>query len=355
MAEVPLKKRRRTYTYLLLALPVAVIAVGVNEAIHWWHNVYEPDARVAADFTLLSSSVNARVAAIRVRKGDVVEKGAPLADMDDVVAVLDLRALEAELEKQKAQRGQVVAELALFKSELADKLATVEETGRLLRLELATLERRKQIAEDNLKRNRRLGRDVVPQRRIDEARDELLEMESKLRDIQTRIAMNLREAAELAGTAGRERLFQTRLAVIDRDIDKTAVEVEQARRRLEDMHIRAPIRAVIDEVHVNPGAYVEDGDPVFLIHDPDRVWIEADIDESDIRHIQPGQPVAIDFDAWPDETLEGRVRAIGRTTVNGSEPNGRSGARKIPVFIDIPPVEKTVWPGMRATVNIRIR
>lgn len=355
MAEVPLKKRRRAYTYLLLALPVAVIAVGVNEAIHWWHNVYEPDARVAADFTLLSSSVNARVAAIRVRKGDVVEKGTPLADMDDVVAVLDLRALEAGLEKQKAQRGQVEAELALFKSELADKLATVEETGRLLRLELATLERRKQIAEDNLKRNRRLGRDVVPQRRIDEARDELLEMESKLRDIQTRIAMNLREAAELAGTAGRERLFQTRLAVIDRDIDRTAVEVEQARRRLEDMHIRAPVRAVIDEVHVNPGAYVEDGDPVFLIHDPDRVWIEADIDESDIRHIQPGQPVAIDFDAWPDETLEGRVRAIGRTTVNGSEANGRGGARKIPVFIDIPPVEKTVWPGMRATVNIRIR
>ena len=131
--------------------------------------------------------------------------------------------------KQKAQRGQVEAELALFKSELADKIATVEETVRLLRLELATLERRKQIAEDNLRRNRRLGRDVVPQRRIDEARDELLEMESKLRDIQTRIAMNLREAAELAGTAGRERLFGTRLAVIDRDIDRTAVE-ESSRR-----------------------------------------------------------------------------------------------------------------------------
>ena len=182
----------------------------------------------------------------------------------------------------------------------------------------------------------------MPQRRIDEARDELLEMESKLRDIQTRIAMNLREAAELAGTAGRERLFQTRLAVIDREA--------YGRRATTDA-----VRAVIDEVHVNPGAYVEDGDPVFLIHAPDRVWIEADIDESDIRHIQPGQPVAIDFDAWPDETLEGRVWAIGRTTVDGSEPNGRGGARKIPVFIDIPPVEKTVWPGMRATVNIRIR
>ncbi len=355
MADIPIKKRRRPYGYLLLAAPVVLIAVGVNEAIHWWHHVYEPNAKVAADFTLLSSSVNARIAAIRVRKGDVVEQNAPLADMDAAVAELDLRALEAEFEKQKAQRRQVEAEQALFKSELANKIATVEETVRLLRLELETLQRRKQIADDNLARNRRLGRNVVPQRRIDEARDELLEMESRQRDIQTRIATNLKRADELAGTAARDRLFRTRLAVIDRDIDKTSVGVQQARRRLEDMHIRAPVRAVIDEVHVNPGAYVEDGDPVFLIHDTDRVWIEADIDESDIRHVRPGQTVAVDLDAWPDDTLEGRVRAIGRTTVGGPATNGRSGARKIPVFIDIPPVEKTLWPGMRASVNIRIR
>ncbi|MCY3980863.1 MAG: efflux RND transporter periplasmic adaptor subunit [Alphaproteobacteria bacterium] len=354
MAESPLRKRRNRYVYLLLVLPVTLVAAGVNEAIHWWHNVYEPNARVAADLALLSSRVNARIAAIRVRKGDIVEKGAALADMDDTVAALNLRALQAGLEKQKAQRGQVEAELALFKSELAGKIATVEVTVRLLRLELATLERRKQIAEDNLERNRRPGRNVVPQGRIDEARGVLLEVESRLRDVQTRIAINLGRAEELTDTAWREQLFRTRLAVIDRDIDKTAIEVEQAHRRLEEMHIRAPGRAVINEIHVNPGAYVEEGTPVFLIHDPDRVWIEADIDEADIRHIRPGQMVTVDFEAWPDETLEGRVRAVGHTTVGGSEQNG-DGARRIPVYIDMPPVEATVRPGMRAADNIRIR
>jgi len=355
MADIPIKKRRRHYGYLLLAAPVALIAVGVNEAAHWWRHVYEPDARVAADFTLLSSSVNARIAAIRVRKGDIVERGAPLADMDAAVAALDLRALEAELEKQKAQRRQVEAEQALFKSGLANRIATVEETVRLLRLELETLQRRKRIADDSLARNKRLGRNAVPQQRIDKALGELLEIESRQRGIETRIAANLKRADELAGSAARDRLFRTRLAAIDRDIDKTGVGVQRAQRRLEDMRIRAPVRAAIDEVHVNPGAYVEEGDPVFLIHDPDRVWIEADIDESDIRHIRPGQTVAVDLDAWPDDTLEGRVRAIGRTTVGEPATGGRGAARKIPVLIDIPPMEKTLWPGMRASVNIRIR
>ena len=65
---------------------------------------------------------------------------------------------------------------------------------------------------------------------------------------------------------------------------------------------------------VSAGVYVEDGDKAFLMHDPDAVWLEARVDETDIRLVAPGQVVKIEFDAYNFEDFEGTVRAIGQAT-----------------------------------------
>lgn len=361
MAEEPTGRRRRRRTgwrILLLLVPVPLIGLGVHEGIHWWRHVHEPNATVEADFTVLASSVDGRVASVRVSTGDTVEKGGLLIGMDPTLADFDVRSLEAELEKEKAVRRQGEAELALFKAELADKLSTVNETVRLLRRELAALERRRDIAEGHLERSRRLhGQSVVPQRHIDEANDRLLEVTGKLRDIQTRITVNEKRADELAGTSKRERIHHTRFAVIDRNLERIGVRLRQARQRVRDMHVRAPARVVVSEVYVSPGTYVERGDRVLLVHDAAGVWIEANIGESEIRHVRPGQKVAIEIDGYPDETFVGEVRSIGPAAVGAAEPEagGRVAERRIPVVIDLPETGSKVWPGMRASVNIRIR
>jgi membrane fusion protein (multidrug efflux system) len=66
-------------------------------------------------------------------------------------------------------------------------------------------------------------------------------------------------------------------------------ESHASRQRLEDMHTYSPVRGIVNEIHVNPGAFLEPGDPNFQMHDPDRVWVEAKIDDSDIRHVKPGR------------------------------------------------------------------
>jgi len=365
-ARTPSPAPRPRWRRLALALlGMVAVAFAVYEAVHWFRHVYEPDARIETEFTELSSGVDGTIERILVRRGDVVEPGQQLAMMDTAVARLEVRSLEADLAKERATRRQAEAELEFFLADLENKLATARDSIANLEAELGTVQERWEIARANVERNNELlSRSMVSHQIIDDANDKLLEMTSRRQDLQTRIRAARRRLAEIEGLRAQEAVHLARLEIIDRNIDRIAVLLEQSRQRLEDMHVYSPIRGVVDELHVNPGAFVELGDPIFLMHDPAQIWVEAQIDESDIRHVEVGQPVVIDIDAYPFEHFEGVVRSIGKVTASVIARSGRppapgtapvAGAQKIPVHIDFEPIGKPVWPGMRVAVNIVIR
>jgi membrane fusion protein (multidrug efflux system) len=166
-----------------------------------------------------------------------------------------------------------------------------------------------------------------------------------------------RKIAELKGATTQEAIFRSRIDVINRGIQKIEVQIQQSRRLLAKRHIYAPIDAIVNEVYVNAGAYAEDGDRVFLLHDPGKLWVEAPVDDSDVRHVAIGQGVEVDIDAYPYVDFTGVVIAIGQATVGSMTGNNDSsrGAPKIPVRIALNPSESPLWPGVRATAHIRIR
>ena len=109
MSEINEKKpmRRLWIKPLALVAITTLVAVIVIETMHWWRHVDEPNALVKADFTLLSSSVNATIKVVHVRRGDRVEKGELLASMDTAVEGLNVKTLKAEIAKQEANRNQI--------------------------------------------------------------------------------------------------------------------------------------------------------------------------------------------------------------------------------------------------------
>jgi membrane fusion protein (multidrug efflux system) len=95
-----------------------------------------------------------------------------------------------------------------------------------------------------------------------------------------------------------------------------------------------------------------------------KLWIEANVKETELTRILPGQHVEIDIDTFPDDKLRGRVESISPAT--GSEfaiipAQNASGnwvkvVQRIPVRIvleDSQPAPKLILrAGMSATVNI---
>ncbi|MFT5445581.1 MAG: membrane fusion protein (multidrug efflux system) [Gammaproteobacteria bacterium] len=351
--------KRALLRIVFLLLVVSGIAAAVWEAQFWYHHVYEAHARIQSNFTVLSSSVNGNVAKVHVKRGDLVEPGMLLASMKTETAHLEIRSLEADLAKTRALREQVEAERTFFISELDDRAASAKSNVQRLQDEYTVLSERLHIARRNVQRNSALqSKNVVATLRVEEAEDKMLAITTELRVLQSNITGGERQVAEVDGQRAKDAVYRSRLSVIDHDLQRIAIKVEQARQDLKDMHLYSPMHAVASEVHVNPGSYVEDGDPMILLHDPSSVWIDANIDESDIRHVKVGQRVLIEIDAYPFEEFHGHVQAIGRVTlaqITNPVDRGASTAQHIPVTIAMPAIEHPVWPGMRASVNILIR
>ncbi|MDP8922965.1 MAG: efflux RND transporter periplasmic adaptor subunit [Chloroflexota bacterium] len=126
--------------------------------------------------------------------------------------------------------------------------------------------------------------------------------------------------------------------------------------------VQAPVDGVVAARTGHVGATVAAGQPIYLIVDPRKVWIRANIEESKVWMIQPGQRVAIHVDALNRE-IGGRVVAITPASAATFSllPSGNvSGnfvkvTQYVPVKI-VPDEVDTILPlGTSVEVRIQIR
>ena len=75
--------------------------------------------------------------------------------------------------------------------------------------------------------------------------------------------------------------------------------------------VRSPINGRIVDLNVAPGEFIaEPEEPLMIVADLSSVWVTANIQEKDIRLINPGDEVIARFAAWPGEVYEGTVLFI---------------------------------------------
>ena len=77
--------------------------------------------------------------------------------------------------------------------------------------------------------------------------------------------------------------------------------------------LRAPIAGIVSERAVSAGSEVrpDAANPLFVITDPKRLWLQIDLPESQLGKTRIGQPVSIEVDAYPGEVFPGKVTVIG--------------------------------------------
>ena len=110
------------------------------------------------------------------------------------------------------------------------------------------------------------------------------------------------------------------------------------------------------------GEYVEEGHAVFSIIENGKVWIEANLKETDLTHVLEGQSASITVDAYPGVEWPATVDAIAPAT--GAEfsvlpPQNATGnwvkvVQRIPVLLDVeqPPKGNPLRAGMTVAVSI---
>ena len=165
--------------------------------------------------------------------------------------------------------------------------------------------------------------------------------------------------------AERQRLdvIDSELAMLDHRTARLQAELDQQRVDVDDRLLRAPNGGLIDRIFVEQGEFVNDGQRMVLLHDPDDLWIEANIKETELSRLRVGQAVAVSVDAYPDTAFTGTVERIGSTTTANfallptPNPSGNFTkiTQRVPVRIGLERNGMTLLPGMMVEVNIDVR
>jgi Cu(I)/Ag(I) efflux system membrane fusion protein len=94
-----------------------------------------------------------------------------------------------------------------------------------------------------------------------------------------------------------------------------------------------------------PGKYVEPGTTLYEVADLSKVWISADIYESEVVAVTLNQPASVTFAAYPGKTFRGNVAYI--------YPSLNTEARTVRVRVELPNPGLKLKPGMFGTVTLR--
>lgn len=115
-----------------------------------------------------------------------------------------------------------------------------------------------------------------------------------------------------------ENVAQADLAVADADVTvirPQRADAEAALRQeeatLDQFRLKAPYDAVVISRHVEAGAVVKAGDPIFTLIDPGTIWIQAYIDEERAGQLAVEQPAMIRIRSRPQSEFKGKIVRIG--------------------------------------------
>lgn len=108
--------------------------------------------------------------------------------------------------------------------------------------------------------------------------------------------------------------------------------------------LHSPVSGIVMEKNVFEGQAVKPGESLYMIADLSRVWIEAELFETDAALVHEGMEASISIAALPGRTFGGRVEYV--------YPTLEEKTRSMKARIALPNPGGTLKPGMYATVRL---
>ncbi len=327
-----------------------IIVLGAA-ATAWWflHGRYiesTNNAYIEADMAVISPRVAGYVASVEVQDNQPVKKGDVLVRLVDSDYRAALAKAQAEVERQARGKGVAVSAVTAEQSMITESRAA-----------LAAAVAEQQRAEADARRAEELLAQGWATRAVVEQRQAAAKT--------ARALVAQRQAAIVAAGAGREGA-SGQVAGADAALKAAIAARDSAAIDLENTVIRAPQDGVVGNRSVRVGQYARSGQQLLVVVPTSRAYLVANFKETQIAGLQPGMPVKVKLDAWPDAKVTGHIESF--SPASGSRfsvipPENATGnftriVQRLPVkiLLDQPlPQGVRLAPGLSATVEVDLR
>jgi membrane fusion protein (multidrug efflux system) len=319
---------------LFLLLPIALIA-GVYWYVTGGQAMSTDDAYVEADKVGVSTDVSGIVQAIDVTENQRVETAQVLYRLDDLPFRLALRRAEAQI-------GIIRNDLNALKANYQDMQAQIRQAQNDIDYYDREFRRQQDL----------VGRQIVSRSSFDTARRNLQNAQQRL------ASLNQQLAAIAANLNGDPNLPVEKHP---RYLDAVA-QRDEAARQLAHTVVRAPFPGIVTNVPaIAPGKYLQASTTAFYLVATDHAWIDANPKETELTHVQPGQPVTVSVDTYPDAQWRGTVESISPAAAQefsllpaqNTSGNWVKVVQRIPMRVRVDTSDKNL-PPLRAGMSVEV-
>lgn len=278
--------RRVRRLVLLIVVPVAVAVISAVIYLKGGRYVATDDAYLKADIVPVSVEVSGTVQNVLVQENQVVKTG-------QILFRLDPTPFRVEEARAAARLGQVRTNLEALKASYREKQSEIV------------------VARSNH------DYAVKEQRRVSDLAQRSFVSASKLDEVKHKAKVTAQEIVTLQ--LDLKRIAQALGGGIDLPIEKhpdyqaALAELDQARFDLQHAQVCASLPGSVSKLP-EPGQYIKAGNTAMVLVANRHLWVEANINETDLTYIHPGQQVKLRIDTYPNRKVRGVVDSLSPAT-----------------------------------------
>lgn len=339
----------------LIRLGIVVIVVAALWALYYFlvgrNHVSTDNAYVNAEMAQVTPLVAAQAIDVRVTDTQPVRKGDLLVRLDPTNAQIAVAQAEADLAEARRRFRQTGATSQSLSAQVSARDADIVQARAALQSAQADYEK----ARVDLDRRQALvGEGAVSGEELTAARKAFASAQAALG--QARAGVATAQATRNAATGqleANDALVRGSTIETDPAVLTAKARLRAARLDLERTVIRAPIDGVVTKRQVQVGQRVAQGSPIMTIVPIDKVYVDANFKERQLRGVRISMPATVTSDLYGgDVVYHGKVVGFAGGTgssmslipAQNATGNWIKVVQRLPLRIELDPKELKAHP-----------
>jgi len=343
-----------------LFLVILILVVLASVAVYW---ITRPSSKgmvltglVDADEVAVSAQIAGRLQQVTVNEGDSVTQGQLLATIVPRELQADQSYYASTMKSASSQVEAARASLKYQELQTRDQIRQAEANLSTSQAQLKQAQANLELARQNFRRTNGLfAQKIVSQQQQDQAQANLTAAEANVEALEKQVQAARAALALARSNAEQITIRERQLASNQHQFEAARAQDQAAQARLDYTEIRSPISGLVALRAALSGEVVNPAQPIVMLYDPDKLWVRADVPETDLYLLRIGERLPVRFPGGFERT--GTVYFRGVDAEYATQRDVSRTKRDIKTFqirLRVDNQDRRLAPGLTAFVTVPI-